>query len=200
MNISKARGLLALAATERDRVTRHLLVAACLREALRTEPVVVGGLAEDYYAEDHYNPTDLDMCAPLERADRDTLSELGFEREGRHWYHEAARVAVEFPAASIDGDMSRTKLITMGDGAARIIGVDDLYLDRVRQATMTERETDISFVGAVAIAAARFEEMDWRYIRARIGAIKASEPHVGKAMEGLHRRARRAALAAIRPE
>ena len=158
---------------------------------------MVGGLAEDFYAHDFYQPTDLDVCAPLSRDDRRRLGELGFSKEGRHWFHEASRVAVEFPDERIDGDETRTLLVDVGGGSARLIGVDDLYLDRVRQATMTKNENDIAFVGAVAIAAARFEEMDWKYVRRRIAEIAVAEPMIGESMKKLNRRARTRAGRAI---
>src|SRR5207249_7906340 len=123
---------------------------------LSSDPIVVGGLAEDYYTDDKYKPTDLDLCAFLTQEDRQHLRALAFEREGRHWYHEATHVAVEFPDERIDGDESRTETVDFGNGSARIIGLDDLYLDRLRQATMTESEGDVAFMGAVAIAASRF--------------------------------------------
>src|SRR5207249_9443090 len=106
-------------------------------------------LAEDLYAHDLYNPTDLDLCAPLTKVDLRRLADLGFKREGRHWSHVAIAVAVEFPDDHIDGDESRTIEVDVGGGAARIIGIDDLYLDRLRQATMTEADHDISFKGAL---------------------------------------------------
>lgn len=197
MNVSNARILLQRAAAEPDRVRRHLVVAAALREILSSEPIVVGGLAEDFYTHDQYNPTDLDLCGFLTQQDRQRLNEFGFERDGRHWYHEQARVAVEFPDDRIDGDEARTIIVDFDIGAARIIGLDDLYLDRLRQATMTESEGDIAFIGAVAIAAARFEDLDWRYIRRRLTAIRTDEPATGASMTTLNTRARRRARSAI---
>ncbi|MBI4730090.1 MAG: hypothetical protein HY775_11460 [Acidobacteria bacterium] len=197
MTTSKAERLLARAAASPDRIERHLMVAAALREVLASEPIVIGGLAEDYYTGDRYQPTDLDLCAPVTASDERRLRELGFTKEGRHWYHEPARVAVEFPGDRIDCDESRVLSVDFGEGAARIIGVDDLYLDRLHQATMTEAEWDISFAGAVAIAASRFEDLDWKYVRRRIGEIRAVEPGVGATMAKLDARVRRRARAAL---
>lgn len=197
MNDSKTRALLARAVAEPDRVRRHLLVAAALRETLSAEPIVVGGLAEDYYTGDRYNPTDLGLCAPFVKSDERTLVDLGFRREDRHWYHENARVAVEFPDSRIDGDESRTELVDVGGGAARLIGLDDLYLDRLRQATMTEAQNRIAYLGAVAIAASRFEDIDWVYVRTRIRDVRSSEPETGAAMAKLNRHVRTKARTSI---
>lgn len=173
------------------------MVAAALREVLSSDPIVVGGVAEDYYTGDRYKPTDLDLCAFLKPKDKERMRELGFEREGRHWYHEGIRIAVEFPDDRIDGDESRTELVDFGEGAARIIGLDDLYLDRLRQATMTDSVEDIAFVGATAVAASRFEDLDWKYIRRRIRDIRSTERGVGESMDRLNERVRRKARRAI---
>lgn len=197
MDRPKAEALLERAALEADRTTRHLLVGAALADVLSVEPIVVGGVAEDFYTGDRYKPTDLDMCAPISREDMKRLRALGFEREGRHWFHEATHVAVEFPDERIDGDERRTRIVDLGIASVKMIGLDDLYLDRLRQATMTERDADVAFLGAVAIAAARFEEIDWRYVKRVIARVSVEEPAIGRAMQGRNRRARRRAKDAI---
>lgn len=195
MSPSKPERLLADAAREKeDRVRRHLLVAAALTAAFAERPIVVGGVAEDYWAAGIYKETDLDLCVPIGPRETTLLRELGFRREGRHWYHEAANVAVEFPDSRIDGDPARAEPVPVGDGNAMIIGLDDLYLDRLRQATANEGvENDIAFQGALAIAAARFEEMDWRYVKRRIDEITGGDRLIGESMKRIDRRVRRRA-------
>lgn len=172
-------------------------MAAALREALSSEPVVVGGLAQDYYTAPIYHETDLDVCAYLGPDDKRVLEELGFVREGRHWFHEGSRVAVEFPGDRIDGDEQRTVLEPVGDGAARIIGLDDLYLDRVRQAAVTSSSNDVSFQGALAIAAARYLDLDWKYVQRRISEAIKAEPIIGREMLRINRSLRKKARRAV---
>src|SRR5205085_1033450 len=148
---SNAKRLLRLAGAERDRLSRHLLVASLLRLVLTHDPIVVGGTAEEYWTAAEYHETDLDMCAPLSAKDRESLKDLGFSRQGRHWSAQLGRywVAVEFPESKIDGDEDRTVEVTTRGGAAPVIGLDDLYLDRLRQATANKHE-GIEFRSAVA--------------------------------------------------
>lgn len=197
MSDSDAQRLLELAAREQRRLTRHLLVAAALRASLPSEPIVVGGTAEEYWTSDAYHETDLDLCAPLGRPGRSALETLGFKQDGRHWVREGVAVAVEFPDPAIDGDESRTVLVRVGPGAARIIGPEDLYLDRLRQATLTESRDDVHFHSALAVGVACYERIDWRYVRARIEDARSTEPIVGRALHRLdsliRRRARRIA-------
>ena len=200
MSVSKAEKLLARAAREKVRLRRHLIVAAALDEGLSGDVIVVGGTAEEFWTSDAYHETDLDVCAPLSSDDRRTLLSLGFKREGRHWYHAAARVAVEFPDSAIDGDPARTVLERVpGGSAARIIGVDDLYLDRLRQATTNEGVADVHFHSTLAVAAACFDVIDWRYVRSRLQKIERSERSVGSAMKRISAVVRRRASAAARP-
>jgi hypothetical protein len=196
VNGSRARDLLALASHERSRLARHLLVAAALREVMSSEPIVVGGTAEEFWTAAEYHPTDLDLCAPLTERDRAALRTLGFSKEGRHWVHSDVEVAVEFPDARIDGDESRTREVRAGPGKARIIGLDDLYLDRLRQSTVSDHE-GVEFYSALAVAAAAYENIDWPYVRARIKAIERTDPHVGQTMRRNDRTIRRRARQAM---
>jgi len=197
VGISRAKDLLAGARNERDRTRRHLLVAAALHEVFTSDPIVVGGVAEDYWAADVYVETDLDICVPLTREDELSLKKLGFSKDGRHWFHKASSVAVEFPDSYIDGDEGRTVTVAVGGGSARIIGVEDLYLDRVRGATVNEwTDEDVSFRGAVAVASAHYLQMDWKYIVQRLAAILKAEPLVGRSMKRINSLARRRARSA----
>jgi hypothetical protein len=163
-------------------------VAAALREVLSHDPIVVGGTAEDYWTSDEYHETDLDMCGWLTRDEELLLVELGFRTEGRHRFFEPAEVAVEFPEAHIDGDEGRTIEEPVGDGAARIIGVDDLYVDRLRQATIDERGEGIEFNSALAIMAARHDQIDRRYVAERIAL---EDGRLGPLMKRLDSKIRR---------
>jgi hypothetical protein len=186
VSVSKAKRLLAESSREKVRLRRHLLVAAALREVFRSEPIVVGGTAEEFWTADEYHETDLDVCAPIGEEELRAFERLRFSREGRHWVR--GGVAVEVPESRIDGDVERTRLEPVGEGAARVIGVDDLYIDRLRQATMREHHEGIEFHSALAVAAACYEIIDWPYVRNR---IKESEVHVAEPMKRIDAKIRR---------
>lgn len=194
MSILLAHRLLDEAASTGNRVRRHLLVAAALQAAYPQRVVVVGGAAEDYWANDEYTPTDLDVTGD---ALPELLGKLGFQRDSdrRHWYHPPSDVAVEFPVDRLAGDWDRIVEIPLGEGKAWVISVEDLYLDRLSQSTAQEvgwvdgRE----FKAALAIAAARADQMDWGYVRRLIresGALRSS-------LEARHRAVRRSIRQAL---
>lgn len=193
MSASRAEELLHKAVGERSRLRRHLLVAAALRDALRVEPVVVGGTAEEYQSGAPYHETDLDLCGVVAADERALLRSLRFRKRGRHWFHEGSRVAVEFPDTRIDGDEDRIDRIRVGSGTAAIIGVDDLYLDRLRQATapLGNVEETVQFHSALAVAAGAFDRIDRRYVLRRFREIERSEGRIGQRMRRLDSRIRR---------
>jgi hypothetical protein len=199
---SRAEALLRKAAGERDRSRRHLLVAAALRETLRVEPIVVGGTAEEIQSGSPYHETDLDLCGEVLPDERAVLRGLGFRKRGRHWFHDASKVAVEFPDTRIDGDEARVERIRVGGGTALMIGIDDLYLDRLRQATapLANVEGSIEFHSALAVAAGGLDRIDRRYVLARIREIERSEGGIGERMRRLDSRIRRRVRRALAPE
>jgi hypothetical protein len=201
VSVSRAEALLREAGAERDRLQRHLLVAAALREVLEREPVVVGGTAEEFQSGAPYHETDLDIVGVVTVAERDTLRSLGFRKRGRHWYHDASHVAVEFPDERLDGDVDRIERVDVGRGTAALIGLDDLYLDRLRQATapISNVEDSVEFHSALAVATGAFERLDRRYVLRRIREIEEREGRVGASMRRLDSRIRQLAKRAQVP-
>lgn len=192
MNASRADALLREATLTDERLRRHLLVAAALREVFDEEPVVVGGTAEEFQSGAPYHGTDLDLVGVVTSVERGALRSLGFRKRGRHWFHDASHVAVEFPDDRIDGDVDRIERVDLGPGTAAIIGVDDLYIDRLRQATapLSNVEGSIEFHSALAVAAGAFERLDRRYVLRRIRQIEEREGRIGERMRRLDRRIR----------
>jgi hypothetical protein len=192
VSISGAQDLLRQAATEPNRLQRHLLVAAALHSVMAVEPVVVGGTAEEYWTSDEYQQTDLDMCAPIGKEERALFGVLGFTKSGRHWENPGLHVAIEFPESEIDGEFARTELIQVGIGTARVIGPEDLYIDRVLQATAEPGESS-RFKSALAIAVACYEVIDWRYVAARLVDVKRRDSFLGASARKIDSKIRRRA-------
>jgi transcriptional regulator with XRE-family HTH domain len=66
------------------------------------------------------------------------------------------------------------------EGQEATVGV--LYLDRLRQATVSDYKNDIHFMSALSVATARYEDIDWKYVKQRIKEIEKNEPLVGQEM------------------
>lgn len=83
----------------------------------------------------------------------------------------------------------------MGRGTARVIGLEDLYVDRLPQSTVTERE-GTEFQSALAVVAAGHDQIDWTYVRSRLKEVSVADPPLGRLLRRndarIRRRVRRA--------
>jgi hypothetical protein len=159
-----------------------------MTKLLSNEPIVVGGTAEEYWAGGEYHPTDLDLCLGLSPRDRKALVSVGLHKRGRHWTREDLPVAVEFPGPR--DDIERTVSVRVGGVSILMISCEDLYLDRLRQATVSWPREDVSFDAALELALTNYTTLDWDYIRGRLGKMASRERRVGALMVAVSRRVR----------
>ena len=184
----QAEALLRRIPTTHSGLKQRLLLAAALTKLLANKPIVVGGTAEEYWAGGEYHPTDLDLCPRLTPKDSRALTALGMSKRGRHWVRSDLPVAVEFPGSG--DDIQRTVVVKVGADSVLMISCEDLYLDRLAQATVSWPREDVSFDSAFAIALTNYVRMDWDYVRSRLKLRAAAEPNVGRLMAAVNRRVR----------
>lgn len=175
---------------------QRLLVAAAVTTVMTTPPIVVGGTAEEYWTGDEYHPTDLDLIPGPSRSDQEALRKLGFQKEGRHWVRKDIPIATEFPHDT-SLEVRRTFELRVSDVIVKVIGVDDLYFDRLGQSTSTMNVRDQHFSSLLAVALTNWDKLDWRYIEARIAETTNTKPGLGDSMRTMHRRCRRIARNAL---
>jgi hypothetical protein len=184
----QAEALLRRIPATRSGLRQRLLLAAAITKLLGKKPIVVGGTAEEYWAGGEYHPTDLDLCPRLTPKDSKALTALGLRKRGRHWVRSDLPVAVEFPGSG--DDIERTVIVKVGPDSVLMISCEDLYLDRLAQATVSWPREDVSFDSALEIALTNYARMDWDYVRARLTFKVAAEPKVGRLMQAVNRRVR----------
>lgn len=184
----QAKALLLQIPTTRSRLRQRLLLAAAMTKLLSKQPIVVGGTAEEYWAGGEYHPTDLDLCPRPSRSDLKALASVGLRRSGRHWTREDLPVAVEFPGSG--NDIERTVAVKVAGFSILMISCEDLYLDRVRQSTVSWPREDISFDAAFELALTNYVTLDWDYIRGRLGTAISSDRKVATLMSSVNRRVR----------
>lgn len=184
----QAEALLERIPKTRSGLRQRLLLAAALTKLLRRAPIVVGGTAEEHWAGKEYHATDLDLCPGLSPGDVKSLTAIGMSRSGRHWVRQDLPVAVEFPGSG--DDIERTVIVKVHGVPVRVISCEDLYLDRLRQATVSWPREDISFDSAIAIALTNYLSLDWDYVRDRLRAAASTERTVGIPMVAVNRRVR----------
>ena len=193
--VSAARQLLAQIPRAADGLEQRLLLAAAVTTIASKPPIIVGGTAEEYWAGGEYHATDLDLCPqPTEEEER-RLSAIGLQTDGRYWSADELPVAVEFPGSG--ADIERTTPIRAGGVQVLMISLEEIYLDRVRRATVGWPREDVSFDGAFEIALTNFSRIDWNYVKARIDRVPNEEAAVRKAMSEINRRVRSRARRAV---
>jgi len=188
--LEQAEKLLRLVPKAKRPLNQRLLVAAALSALMRPPPIVVGGTAEEFWTGDEYHPTDLDLIPGPSRADQAAFRKLGFKKEGRHWVREDIPIATEFPHDE-SFEVRRTFDEKVADVVVKIIGVDDLYLDRLGQSTSTMNVRDQHFSSLLAVALTNWEKLEWSYIETRIAEVIKAKPALGDGMRTMHRRCRR---------
>jgi hypothetical protein len=184
----QAEAILRQIPAARSLLRQRLLLAAAITTLLRSQPIVVGGTAEEYWAGGEYHPTDLDLCPQPSESDIKALTAVGLRKRGRHWTRADLPVAVEFPGSG--DDIERTVVVRVAGVPVLMISCEDLYIDRLRQATVSWPREDVSFDGAVEIALATYARLDWDYVRDSIAATVSIEQTVGTLMIAVHRRVR----------
>jgi hypothetical protein len=184
----QAEALLRQVPTARSRLRQRLLLAAAITKLLSKQPIVVGGTAEEYWAGGEYHPTDLDLCPLPSESDCEALVAVGLRKRGRHWVRDDLPIAVEFPGSG--DDIERTVAVKVGGVSVLMISCEDLYLDRVRQATVSWPREDVSFDSALALALTNYKTIDWDYVRDRLRTADITDQPVGTAMVAVNRRVR----------
>ena len=105
----------------------------------------------------------------MRRADdaRALLAASGFVRRARHLISERLDLAIEFPGSMLGSreEHARANVIEVPGGEVRMIGVDDLIVDRlcalVHDGATGEEEN------ALRLVAAHFDDLDRPYLEAK---------------------------------
>lgn len=146
---------------------RQLLIVGLITKALEQRgkdiPTVIGGCALSYYSREVYFTSDIDLAYSDREALDKVLSEIGFDREGRYWINEALKIAIEVPAGVLVGEESPAEIVELGeDLRCRIIGIEDLVIDRLNACKYWKSEIDCEMVEL--LLARYLKEMDWPYL------------------------------------
>lgn len=146
---------------------KQLLIAALITKMLSEKgkglPVVIGGCALSYYTREVYFTADIDFAY----ADRESLDavlrEIGFRKEGRYWINEDLKTAVEAPASMLAGETSPVEVVEIDkDLSCRIIGIEDLLIDRLNACKYWKSEIDCEMVELIVMKYR--DELDWKYL------------------------------------
>lgn len=153
----------------------------------RVRPIVVGGLAVEFYTGGAYTTGDIDLLYPDRKALGALLESWDFVREGRLWSLPEAGLWVEAPGEALgpDEDPSRVVRVRTGRLSAEMIGLEDLLIDRLNAYVHWKSEED--GLWAERMMAEHEDAIDWAYLRRR-----ARKEGTAQALARLRRRLRSA--------
>ena len=139
------------------------LITRLLEEKGKSPPIIIGGCALSYYSREVYFTADIDL-AYADREGLDTvLMSIGFEKRGRYWVNEGLKMAIEVPASVLVGEEAPVEIVDLGEGLyCRIIGIEDLLIDRMNACKHWKSEIDCEMV---ELLAKRYvNDLDWSYL------------------------------------
>lgn len=146
------------------------LIGYLLEREGKPPPVIIGGCALSYYSREVYFTADIDLAYPDREALDAVLKKIGFEKRGRYWVSDRLGIAVEAPASVLAGEEAPLEVVELGEGLqCRVIGVEDLVIDRLNACKHWKSEVDCEMVEL--LVRRYFGELDWSYLEK-----KASQP------------------------
>jgi len=142
------------------------LITRLLREKGKEVPLVIGGCALSYYSREVYFTADIDLAYADREVLDSVLRSIGFEKKGRYWFNEDLKMAIEVPASVLADEDAPVEIVEFEEGLqCRIIGLEDLIIDRLNACKYWKSEIDCEMV---ELLLRRYsEELDWSYMEKR---------------------------------
>ena len=151
-----------------DPLRRTLALVATVTELLADEgvrPILVGGMALQFYTLGGYVTADVDVVASRRDRVGRVLDQLGFKHQPgfRHWIHEELDLAIEIPDEVLAGSLDRVAEVEVDGKTAYVIGIEDLIVDRLNASKHWHSKLDGEW--AQRLLAMYDDEIDHQYLR-----------------------------------
>src|SRR5712664_2894097 len=176
----RARALASQLKREPNELRRKMLLLGYLTDRLdrKSQSIyLVGGQAVETYTAGQFTTGDIDITTTDREATEEILGRIGFKREGMVWINEAISVAVHI-VDLIPNRTEKTRLIHVGPYTVRVVGVEDLIIDRLAAAKFWKSKRDGEQARALFNAFAK--QIDMKYLRKRATEEKVDLPSLNK--------------------
>ncbi len=138
---------------------------------------LVGGQAVETYTAGQFTTGDIDITSTDRETTEGILGRMGFKRGGMVWINEALGMAVHI-VDMIPNRTEKTRLIRVGPFTVRVVGIEDLIVDRLAAAKLWKSDRDAEQAEALFNAFVR--QIDMKYLRKRAGEEKVDLPRPNK--------------------
>ena len=135
---------------EKNELKKMLLFLSWLNKALRERgikslPILVGGSAVELYTFGRYTTGDIDLVAQEKDKVRELLLSSGFFKDfGRLFISEELGIFVDIPDDTLAGSYEKVRTIEIPElgEEIRVIGIEDLIIDRLSACVFWKSQTD----------------------------------------------------------
>jgi hypothetical protein len=176
----RARALVSQLRREPNELRKKMLLLGYITDRLERKSqsvYLVGGQAVETYTAGQFTTGDIDITTTDRKATEEILGRIGFKREGMVWINEAISVAVHI-VDLIPNRTEKTRLIHVGPYTVRVVGVEDLIIDRLAAAKFWKSKRDEEQARALFNAFAK--QIDTKYLRKRAREEKVDLPGPSK--------------------
>jgi len=168
IDVKRALALLDLLdpANKYETMLRTAAILTKLLEQNNVKPIIVGGFSVEIYTNRDYATFDIDIVTSDIVTVASTLQKLGFKKEGRHFYHERLKIAIEFPDDILAGSHERISKIDIDETEGLyvfVISVEDIIMDRLR-ASIYWYESE-SKIWGMKMLSDYFDQLDLEYMK-----------------------------------
>jgi hypothetical protein len=170
-----ARTLLAKLGKEPNDLKKKMLLLGFLSDELSGKGgflLLVGGQAVETYTGGQFTTGDVDITTTDREETEKLLGRLGFTREGMVWLNEKLAIVVHI-VGSYPTRTERVRTVEVGPYRVRVVGVEELIIDRLRAAKFWKSKRD-SEQAAVLLNGFR-ERIDPEYLRNRAQEEKVDD-------------------------
>ncbi|SDE51508.1 hypothetical protein [Sporomusa acidovorans] len=148
----------------KDALQKQMMVAGIISEAFKQHkltPVVVGGLAVEFYTLSSYLTQDIDMVIPGDAYASEIMPVLGFRKCNNAWvFEQDPTIIVDFPPSPLGGSWDKVLPVELESGEiVYMISVEDIIIDRVLAVKYWGDPEE----WAQYMMAAHYDDIDWDY-------------------------------------
>jgi hypothetical protein len=152
---------------EPNELRRKMLLVGFITKKLDQKKVyvyLVGGQAVETYTAGQFTTGDIDITTTDRNETEGILAQLGFKREGMIWLNRKLGLAVQI-VGSYPSRSEKTTTISVGPFKVRVVGPEDLIIDRLVAAKFWKSERDGE--QALALINVFKKRLDLPYLRKR---------------------------------
>ncbi len=166
-HLPSARTLLSQLKKEPNELKKKMLLLGYVTYSLekKSESVyLVGGQAIETYTAGQFTTGDIDITTTDREATEQILQRIGFKKQGMVWLNETLGLAVHI-VDSYPKRIERTRTFQVGPYTVRVVGVEDLIIDRLAAAKFWKSQRDSD--QAIALFKGFRKQIDLQYLRER---------------------------------